>query len=108
MFYSYTQRKRLCFYQYFFVQKQLKDITRGMTGGQYHSICFKQIAIGCLHLLNYIVFYNKIDYFLFKQYSTAAIRNLFSHGSNNLRQFIGTNMRMRFVENIFCCAELKK
>ena len=68
-----------------------------MTCGQQTMIGFNYITIGRLHCGESITINMQLHYFAIEMYFAAMCFNRFTYGRDDMRQFIGTNMRMRFV-----------
>ena len=55
-----------------------------------------------------MVLQNEVSYLFIKNELPAAVFNSLPHGSNDLWQLIGTNMRMSFVQDFFIGTKVYK
>src|SRR5574343_165106 len=79
-----------------------------MSGCQNKCICSKTATIRCFQRFDFAVYDFAVCEFGFKMHFTACCYYLFAHGSDDLRQLIGTNMWMRLIENFFFGSKLVK
>ena len=68
-----------------------------MAGCQDIGIGFQLFAISSSNMRDIAFFDSKIGQFFFKQYFSASVNDELPHGSNDMRQFVGADMRMGIV-----------
>src|SRR5580658_6485546 len=95
MFNSDPEGKRLGFDQDILLVQQMKNVSCRMTRCQDDSVTGKLVAICRTDSQDLIVSENEADHFLFKEQDAAAIDDLLPHRLDDLRKFVGTDMRMR-------------
>src|SRR6478736_4373308 len=108
MFNSYTECKRFGFNQQSLVFAKLKYISCRMAGCQYSGICYNRISISSNHSLQFLFLNEEVSYFFLKKKYPATRDNLFADCCYNMRELVGANMRMCFVQYIFIRSKLVK
>src|SRR5580658_2728571 len=72
----------------------MKDIPCGMTRCQDDSTSVELVTVCCADSPDLFIVDHKTDHFLFKAQYTPAVDDLLPHRLDDLRKFVGTDMRM--------------
>src|SRR5690606_25397796 len=105
MFCANAQGKRLGFDKYLLPVEQFENIARRVSGREYDMFRSNLITISCYHATHTPAFDNNVRHSCLKPHFPAALTNLVAHVADNLRQFVGSDMRVRFHENLIGSTE---
>src|SRR5580692_1102087 len=108
MFNPDPERKRLGFDQDILLVEQMKNVPCGMTRCQDDSVAGKLVAVCRADGLDHLVPENEADHFLLKEQDSAAVGDLLPHRLDDLREFVGTDMRMGIDKDRRRSAELNQ